>query len=236
MPGLLSEVGDLKNAASKRYAARKKLASSPLSLSLSPQPDIAVGGHRRRTIKPTTGSSDTFWGLFMPTKKSAAAAKNSASSKRRYATRSLISSHDSQSRPKSKLQSPTPINNALFTIRRKLSVESVPPSRIPSFMDHFLDYQSPSVDYDSEEIMLEIAYRINLNRARQSLHYTSRRYPRSLGLRRRSWNDARVEDGSGYDASIITESEAEESAGITTRHPDSFERSTSKWMDSDLTV
>ncbi|KAK7060381.1 hypothetical protein VNI00_001146 [Paramarasmius palmivorus] len=229
MPGLIAEVADMKDATSKRCTPRKKLIPTPLSR--PPQQGVTVvAGHCHVQAESSSAGTDiASTVLKQPAVKSR--------KRRQGATRSVISGHhDSQPRPKSKLQSRLPHNRALFIIRRKLSVESVPLSRIPSFMDHFLNHQSPSVDYDSEEIMLEIAYRINLNRIRQSSYYATRHYPRTLGLRRRGWDDAGYGDGSDYDMNIVTDSEAEDASSVITRHPDSFERSTSTWTDSDVSV
>ncbi|KAK1228447.1 hypothetical protein PQX77_008510 [Marasmius sp. AFHP31] len=161
-------------------------------------------------------------------------------SQRRYATRSTIpsksdttsSTHSRRVVPASALKPPSK-REALFTLRRKLHVETIPLNRIPSFMDHFLNYQSPSVDYDSEEIMLELAYRIKLNK----LHYvvdpsTPRKYVISrpdthhiqlLWAEQDTWTSmTAAHDGFDGVSGVSTQS----------RLPDSFERSTSSWTEA----
>ncbi|KAL0580067.1 hypothetical protein V5O48_001926 [Marasmius crinis-equi] len=205
-----------KQRASKRYTARRMLTAleEPLpSRSSTPQTRS-----RRSTPSASTLSAER------------------QNSTRRYATRSTVVSiaDDTNTAPQrtippSAFKSPSK-RQALFTLRRKLSVESIPLNRIPSFMDHFLNYQSPSVDYDSEEIMLELAYRIKLNK----LHYilgpipSSRHIPRSearciqfLWDERDLWASMSADDGFDIDMDSTTQ----------TRLPDSFERSTSSWTD-----
>ncbi|KAL0067673.1 hypothetical protein AAF712_005388 [Marasmius tenuissimus] len=129
------------------------------------------------------------------------------------------------------LKSPSK-REALFTLRRKLRVETIPLNRIPSFMDHFLNYQSPSVDYDSEEIMLELAYRIKMNKLHHVVDLsTPRKYVISrpdthhiqlLWAGQETWASMTAHDGFDGVSGVSTQS----------RLPDSFERSTSSWAEA----
>ncbi|KAF9263718.1 hypothetical protein L218DRAFT_959241 [Marasmius fiardii PR-910] len=185
-----------KQEAAKRYHTRRMLTTTDVPLSArhgSPQTRSSPVG--RKTTVPTT-------------------------TRRRYATRSTVLSTPDVPSSRPKVPSPSMFKphskrDVIFTLRRKLSVESVPLNRIPSFMDHFLNYQSPSVDYDSEEILLDIAYRIKLNNLRHILGP-------ECGTERDPWTFKSGEDISDRDHDTIT---------TQTRHPDSFERSTSSWMD-----
>ena len=203
-----------KQRASKRYTARRMLTS--LEASVPSRPSTP----RSRPSTPLTTSIER------------------TKSQRRYATRRTISSvpENTSNTPRrtvsASVRQPPSNREALLTLRRRLSVESVPFNRIPSFMDHFLNYQSPSVDYDSEEIMLELAYRIKLNKLDHILgSSTPRNYVLShpeahrihlLWAKQNAWASATMNDGFDGVFDLATQS----------RHPDSFERSTSSWTDA----
>ncbi|KAG7097296.1 hypothetical protein E1B28_004660 [Marasmius oreades] len=156
---------------------------------------------------------------------------------RRYATRSTVASlpNTASSVPSPSMFKALSKRDVIFTLRQRLRVETIPLNRIPSFMDHFLDYQSPSVDYDSEEILLDIAFRIKLNNLRHilgGLEYGSglpedpqssdKRAIQFLWPEKDVWTFTFADDSYDRDYDSIT---------TQTRHPDSFERSTSSWPD-----
>lgn len=206
-----SDASGSKQRASKRYQSRKMLSAveEPLSARLG----SPLSRHSSSTPLSSFGSD-----------------------KRRYATRgtkvAVLKETPAvpQMAPARIFKSPSK-RQVLFTLRQRLSVESVPVNQIPSFMDHFLNYQSPSVDFDSEEIMLEIACRIKLNKLDHMLGATGRRrYLPYTG----DASDCIQIVMADEDASSIDEdgSDLDIEMSYQSRLPDSFERSTSSWTET----
>ncbi|KAF5359021.1 hypothetical protein D9758_004853 [Tetrapyrgos nigripes] len=117
-------------------------------------------------------------------------------------------------------------------LRQSLKLSStLPLCRVPSIMDIFLDARSPSVDYD-EEVFLEIADRSTwLLRRCDCREYefldehSLRVYWADQGRRASIWLGL---GGTGSASTAFT--------GPLTQLPDSFERSTATWTDSDAAV
>ncbi|KAK7470361.1 hypothetical protein VKT23_001788 [Stygiomarasmius scandens] len=121
-------------------------------------------------------------------------------------------------------------------LRKSLKLSTtLPLRRVPSIMDIFLDARSPSIDYD-EEVFLEIAERSTWALRRCDLRdyqfldeHSLRVYWADQGRRARIW----LSLGGGSSSCTGPNAYAGGCRPLT-QLPDSFERSTAGWTDTDV--
>ncbi|KAJ3808969.1 hypothetical protein F5876DRAFT_78210 [Lentinula aff. lateritia] len=133
------------------------------------------------------------------------------------------------------------ISMASIDERRQNSAGEISLTRIPSIMDVYLDAKSPSVDF-TEEVVLEIADRSRRLSLLSNLGFTSAssqtqprcsqscEYSHTANSETLSSLTSEV-TGLNFSWEQILLGKNVPQSGTSTRHPDSFERSTSTWSE-----